>query len=67
MNKILLAITAPLLSLILMACSTPVSADVLKSSKARDLSPSGTNLTQLVDGNSDFAFDLYQTLKAQND
>jgi serpin B len=67
MKKTLLAITAPLLSLILIACSTPVSADVLKSSKARDLSPSGTNLSQLVDGNSAFAFDLYQTLKTQND
>ncbi len=67
MKKTMLAITAPLLSLILVACSTPVSADVLKSSKARDLSPSGTNLTQLVEGNNAFAFDLYQTLKTQNE
>jgi serpin B len=67
MKKTLLTITASFLSLILVACSTPVSADVLKSDKARDLFPSGENLTQLVKGNNAFALDLYQSLKTQND
>jgi serpin B len=67
MKKTLLTIAGAFMSLILVACSTPVSAEVLKSTKARDLTPSDANLTQLVQGNNAFAFDLYQALKSQND
>jgi serpin B len=66
MKKTLLAIVAVTLSLVLVSCSSPVSAEVLKSDKARDISPSGSDLAVLVQGNSAFAFDLYQALKEQN-
>ena len=69
MKKTMLTILAVTLSLVLVACSSPVSAEVLKSNKARDLSPSpsSSDLSALVQGNSAFALDLYQSLKAQND
>jgi serpin B len=49
----------------LAACASPASAGVLMSDKARDTSPdvSSTDRTSLVEGNSAFAFDLYQALK----
>jgi len=66
MKKTLLAIVAVTLSLVLISCSSPVSAEVLKSNKARNISPSGSDLAVMVQGNSAFAFDLYQALKEQN-
>jgi serpin B len=66
MKRSILSIIAVALSLLLVACSSPVSAEMLKSNKARDTSPSGTDLAVLIKGNSDFAFDLYQMLKTQN-
>ena len=47
------------------ACSQPISAGILQSEKARVTEPpvSQGDLATLVDGNSEFAFDLYQTLK----
>ena len=69
MKKTILTILAATLSLVLVACSSPVSAEFLKSDKARDLSPSvsSSGMSALVQGNSAFALDLYQALKAQND
>lgn len=69
MKKTMLTILAVTLSLVLVACSSPVSAEVLKSNKARDLSPSpsSSDLAALVQGNSAFALALYQALKVQND
>ncbi|RJO61373.1 MAG: serpin family protein [Dehalococcoidia bacterium] len=67
MKKTILTILAATLSLVLVACSSPVSAEFLKSDKARDISPSSSGLSALVQGNSAFALDLYQALKAQND
>jgi serpin B len=55
------------MSMVMVACSTPVSAEMVKSDKARDTSPSGSGLSELVEGNSEFAFALYQQLKEQND
>jgi len=49
----------------LSACTQPVLAEVLKSEKPRVTEPqiSQGDLAILVDGNSEFAFDLYQTFK----
>ena len=69
MKKTLLGVIAVAVSLVLLACSSPVAAEVLKSNKARNLSPlvSAGDLSELVADNSAFAFDLYQSLKTQND
>ncbi len=67
MKKRLSAMIAVTISLVLVACSNPVAADVLKSKKARDMSPSPADLPALAQGNSAFAMDLYQSLKTQND
>ena len=47
------------------ACSQPASAGILQSEKPRVIEPpvSQGDLATLTDGNSEFAFDLYQTLK----
>ncbi len=47
------------------SCVQPVSGEILKSEKPRITSPSANNadLASLVDGNSAFAFNLYQALK----
>ena len=49
----------------LAACAPPVSGEVIKSDKERVSNPevSQTDLTMLVAGNSDFAFNLYQVLR----
>jgi len=46
------------------ACAQPVSGELIKSEKQRETSPdvNEADLTTLVDGNSAFAFDLYQAL-----
>jgi serine protease inhibitor len=68
MKKLFLSIIAIGLALVTVACSSPVAAEVIKSNKPRDLNPNvpAANLEGLVAGNSAFAFDLYQALKAQN-
>ena len=47
------------------ACAQPVSGELIKSDKERVTNPdvSQTNLTTLVAGNSEFAFDLYQAIR----
>ncbi|MFC2006973.1 serpin family protein, partial [Chloroflexota bacterium] len=49
----------------LTACSQPASAGILQSEKPRDTEPqvSQGDSATLVDGNSEFAFDLYRVLK----
>ena len=49
----------------LTACSQPASAGILQSEKPRVTEPqvSQGDLAALVDGNSDFAFELYQVLR----
>ena len=68
MKKTLSALMAMVL-LGLTACAQPVSAEVLKSEKPRVTSPqaSPADREALADGNSGFAFDLYQKLKDTDD
>jgi len=49
----------------LVACAQPVSGELIKSDKERVSNPdvSQTNLTTLVAGNSEFAFNLYQAIR----
>ena len=64
-NKIILYVIIAPLILGLVACAQPVSGEIIKSDKPRDTSPSVStvDLSTLVEGNSDFAFDLYQAVK----
>ena len=56
------------LALSLVACSQPVSGDVLKSNKPRITSPtaSQSDVAAVTAGNSAFAFQLYQQLKSKD-
>ena len=47
------------------ACSSSVTGEILKSDKDRDSSPnvSQSDLGKLSEGNSQFAFDLYQVIR----
>jgi serpin B len=67
MNKKLTAVLVIVLLLPLIACTQPAAGEVLKSDKERitspDVSPSEQAL--LVEGNSAFAFELYQALKGK--
>jgi serpin B len=51
----------------LVSCTPSVSGDVIQSDKQRETSPntSESEITTLVEGNSTFAFDLYQQLKGE--
>jgi len=52
----------------LIGCSQPASAELLKSDKTRIASPvvNPSDMTTLVNGNTEFAFDLYQALKKED-
>ena len=67
MNKKLTAVLVVVLLLPLIACIQPAAAEVLKSDKERIASPDVNPSEQalLVEGNSAFAFALYQALRAQ--
>ncbi len=69
MKKFLFFILAAVLMSSLAACGGPVSAGELKSDKPRETAPvvNPTDLTSLVDGNTVFAFNLYQALKDKNE
>ncbi len=60
----LLVLAAVLLLSGVVSCAGPVSSDVVQSDKPRDMSPcvSHVDMDILVEGNSEFAFDLYQAL-----
>jgi serpin B len=63
---VILAMVVTILASGLLACSVPpVSGSELKSEKQRVTSPgtSDADLEKLVEGNSDFAFDLYRVLR----
>jgi serpin B len=68
MKKFILILLAGILMAALIGCSQSVQASELKSDKPRDTSPaiSQTELNKLVEGNSAFAFNLYQLLKKQD-
>lgn len=66
MKKILLGLLVATTLLTLVGCSG-TGAAVAQSDKQRTTSPdvAPTNLADLVDGNSAFAFDLYQAMRAE--
>ena len=65
MKKALLFMLIAIMLFGLVACAQPVSSEVLQSDKQRVTSPVATQagLATLVDGNSAFAFGLYQALR----
>jgi serpin B len=66
MKKAILILISAILIGTLAACSQTVSADVLKSDKPRETpAVSQTDTAKLVEGNSTFAWDLYQILNKQ--
>ena len=67
MKKVCLLILVTLLVLVLVSCTQSVSGGVVQSNKQRDTSPdvSEADITSLVEGNSTFAFTLYQELKGK--
>ena len=69
MKKVLQIAVLLLLTLSLVACGTPVASNVVKSEKTRISSPnvSESDLTVLLEGNSDFALSLYNVLKDDKD
>jgi serpin B len=66
MKKIILTFLAGILLMALIGCSQQVQASELKSDKPRITSPPATDLNSLVDGNTAFAFNLYQLLKEKD-
>jgi len=69
-KKVFLCLLMIPLILGLAACAQPAAAgEVIQSDKPRETSPDvdDTDLTMLVNGNSDFAFDLYQALNKEDD
>jgi len=68
MNKVLPCVLMVALMLGLIACAQPIYGEVLQSDKQRVTSPdvSEADLETLVDGNSAFAFDLYQVLREED-
>ncbi|HEX79049.1 MAG TPA: serpin family protein [Dehalococcoidia bacterium] len=69
MKKLILSLMMMGVLLATTSCSQMVSGDELKSGKPYDTSPdvSATDLETLVNGNTDFAFDLYRQLNEKND
>jgi serpin B len=68
MNKVLLCVISMLMVILMVglaACSQAAGGDLIQSEKPRETAPevSASDLETLVDGNSTFAFDLYQELK----
>ena len=65
MQKVILSILTMVLVLSITACASTPTAGLLLSGIHRDISPSVENsdVTTLVDGNSEFAFDMFQALK----
>jgi serpin B len=65
--KRLIIVLVMVLLLPLIACSQPAAGEVLKSDKERitSLDVSASEQALLVEGNSAFAFELYQALKGQ--
>ena len=68
MKKLLMSVLVVLLVLPLIACNEAAGGELLMSDKPREtsLDISQADLDLLVEGNSAFAFDLYQALKEQD-
>jgi len=69
MKKVFISALMVVVLLGLAACAQPVAGEVIQSEKQRVTSPDvdEADLAILVDGNSAFAFDLYQALKEGDD
>jgi len=69
MKKALISVLIVLLILPVIACDQQAAAELLMSDKPRDTSPevSEGDLALLTEGNSAFAFELYQALRQQED
>jgi serpin B len=70
MKKILLCLVSVLMLTLMVglgACSQAAGGDVIQSEEPRDTTPqvSASDLNALVEGNSAFAFNLYQQLKSE--
>jgi serpin B len=68
MNKVLLCVISMLMVILMVglaACSQAAGGDLIQSEKPRETAPevSASDLATLVNGNSTFAFNLYQELK----
>ncbi len=68
MNKVLLSLVSVLMVTLMVglgACSQAAGGECIQSDEPRDMAPqvSGDDMATLVEGNSDFAFDLYQQLR----
>ena len=68
MRKVFMYALTVLALLGVVACAQPVSGELIKSEKQRETSPdvNEADLTTLVDGNSAFAFDMYQALREED-
>ena len=68
MRKVFMYALTVLVLLGVVACAQPVSGELIKSEKQRETSPdvNEADLTTLVDGNSAFAFDMYQALREED-
>jgi len=67
MKKALISVLIVLLLLPLIACDQQVGAELVMSDKPRETAPdvSEADLALLIEGNSAFAFELYQALKGE--
>jgi len=67
MKKALISVLIVLLVLPLIACDQPVGAALVMSDKPRETAPdvSEADLALLIEGNSAFAFELYQALREE--
>lgn len=68
MKTIIFVLLSAIMIFGLASCGQPASASEVKSDKPRDTSPnvSTADETTLVNGNSEFAWDLYQVVKAED-
>ncbi len=68
MKKFIAALAALVMSLAMVACSQPASADIIRSDKPYNFAPqvSADDLARLVEGNTEFALRLYEELKAED-
>ncbi|MGD9117702.1 MAG: serpin family protein, partial [Dehalococcoidia bacterium] len=70
MNKLFLCVVSALMVVVMVGlggCSQAAAGEFIQSDEPRDTSPdvSAPDLSTLVEGNSQFAFDLYQQLKSE--
>jgi len=67
MKKILIVVLVIVLLLPLIACDQPTGGELLMSDKPRETAPdvSEADLALLIEGNSAFAFELYQALREE--